>query len=175
MRESAPLPLTFRPSRWFIGVGFAIGTVCAAAAAYSMWQYALTGASIRIGAAGLLGAPCILAVLLSRRNIIVDAVGLHVESILRTRTIAWKQVLAVEQTRRSFVIITEQGDVSAGWIAADRRDLLFRKVLELARLTLEPREQRWGIAARYLRMQAPDLISAEELARSRKSPEDKQS
>ena len=106
-----------------------------------------------------------LAAGLIRRKIVVDTDALTVTSLFRMRRVEWPSVLAIEQTRRSFVIITEQFDISAGWIAADRRDLLFRKVLELARLALDGKEPRWGITARFVRTAAPNVIPASQLLR----------
>jgi hypothetical protein len=166
MREPAPLPQEFRPSGGLRAVSAFFGLVCAAGAAGSLLLFLQNGGSTRLAAFAVLAGPALLAAGLARRKMVVRVEGLVVRGILRTRDIPWDEVLAVEQTRRSFVIITEKGDVSGGWITPDRRDLLFRKVLELARLALEPREQRWGIIARFVRSGPPSRITPAELLRT---------
>ena len=63
---------------------------------------------------------------------------------------SWDKIVRLEETRKSFVIITSKGNISAGWIDPSRRDLLMRKVLELAKLTYVAEPPRWGIKAVYV-------------------------
>jgi hypothetical protein len=99
--------------------------------------------------------PCALAAAAWRQRIEVREEGLRSTTLLRRREIPWRQVRRIDQTRRSFVFVTEQGNLSASWIAPADRDLLFRKVLERAKLTFKAGENRWGIKAQYVPREQP--------------------
>lgn len=146
--------------------------LCGLASVGSILLFQRQGGAPRLVATCVFTAPVFLAWAVLRRQLVVRSEGLAVQGLLRRKLIAWAKVLAVEQTRRSFVIITTEGDVSAGWIDGAQRDLLFRKVLELAKLSLEPKEPRWGIVARFTRSQTPERISAEQILRSRRGKQD---
>ena len=172
MREPAVLPLTFRPSLWLRAVAGTSGLLCGLAAFGSTYLFLRQGVPLRLAAAGVLGAPFLLAWGILRRRLIVGLDGLEVRGPLQSKTIPWLDVLAVEQTRRSFVIITAKGDISAGWIGSSQRDLLFRKVLELSKLSLEPKQPRWGVVARFIRAHVPARISPEQILRARGGEQD---
>jgi hypothetical protein len=164
-RQPAALPLVFRPAAALRVVCALTGALCLLAAVGNLVSFFQSGIVLRLVAALVLTAPGVLATGLIRRRIVVDTDTLAVTGLLRTLSVEWPAVLAIEQTRRSFVIITEQFDISAGWIAADRRDLLFRKVLEQAKLSLDAKEPRWGITARFVRRADPSVIPASQLLR----------
>ncbi len=168
-REAAALPLVFRPVAGLRIAGPFLGLASVGAVVGNVLSFIRDGGAARICAAVVLLVPCAIGMALWRRRITLETTAMYVNGIVRTRRITWSEVLAVEQTRRSFIIITEQGDVSAGWIAAERRDLLFRKVLELAKLALDPTEQRWGIKARFVRRPS-ELIPSSALLRSNRDP-----
>ena len=170
MTEATPLPIVFRPAGSLRVVAALAGLICAFAAAANLVSVFSGGGAIRLAAAIVTFAPAILAAALLRRKVVVGLDALTTYGLLRNRTIPWSEVIAIEQNRRSFVIITEQGDISAGWIDSNRRDLLFRKVLELARLALDPEKPRWGITGRFVRRAEPNVISRADILRSR-SPE----
>jgi hypothetical protein len=174
MPEAVPLPILFRPSPLLRGIAAAAGLICVVTAGANLYAFTLGGGFVRLIALLVTAAPAVLAAGLMRRKIVVDRDLLITSGLLRTRSIPWPEVMAIEQTRRSFVIITEQGDVSAGWIDASRRDLLFRKVLELAHLALDPHEPRWGITGRFVRRASPGFISPADIVSSRsKEPKHK--
>jgi hypothetical protein len=163
-RSPAALPLTFRASPSLRFISGLIGLVCGTVTLAVLFS-TTTALTRRLAAAAVLAAPAVLAAAVVRRRIVVEAEGLAADGLFRSVRVGWREVLAIEQTRRSFVIITERGDISAGWIDGDCRDLLFRKVLELARLTLDPSEPRWGVVARFLRAGGPELIRPNDLKR----------
>lgn len=167
MPDPVPLPITFRPAMALRVISAIIGILCVITAVANLVDATVLNWSVRLPAAGLLFLPYLMALWIVRRKVVLSADGITVSGVFRRRHIPWSDVLAVEQTRKSFVIITAEGDVSAGWIAAETRDLLFRKVLELAKLALEPKEQRWGITARFIRSPEPNLISPAQILRSR--------
>jgi hypothetical protein len=165
--EPVPLPIEFRPAIGLRTVAVLAGLVGAVAALANVWTLLSGGGVLRAVAAVVTAAPAILAAGLLRRRIVVDKEELHVSGLVKTMRIPWSEVIAIEQTRRSFVIITEEGDVSAGWIDPSGRDLLFRKVLELGKLALDPEKPRWGIVARFVRREPPVVISTSELLKTR--------
>ena len=165
MRQGTALPIDFRPHPGLRGLAVGVGLLCAAAAVGSLLQYREHGETARLVGAFLFLLPILLAAFVLRRRIRLEAAGVQVTGALRRQVIAWEDVLAIEQTRRSFIIVTSAGDISAGWIAPSSRDLLFRKVLELARLTLEPKQQRWGVIARYVRGQTAGVVRAADVIR----------
>src|SRR5690348_1059058 len=108
--EPAALPLTFRTGFPLRVTGATIGMLCGLAAVSSLASS--RGAIFaRLTAALLLALPCLLAAGLWRRKIVLTGEGLASTGMARTRSIPWPEVLAIEQTRRSFVIITAGGDI----------------------------------------------------------------
>jgi hypothetical protein len=170
MREPTALPIVFRPDPGLRWISAAAGLLCVAAAIGSFALYVRTGDLVRVVGGIVLGLPALLALGIARRKFVLGTEGLTVTGLVRSRHVGWPEVLAIEQTRRSFIIVTERGDISASWIAAASRDLLFRKVLELARLVLEPKEQRWGIRARFIRSQPSNLIRGADLLQPKAPP-----
>ena len=94
--------------------------------------------------------PAIFAIAFNSRCILLTEEGIEDKRFMKKRIIPWEGVLKIDQTRKSFVIVTTVGEISAGWISPDRRDLLFRKVLEKGRLVMSPSPTKWGIKASYV-------------------------
>lgn len=146
-------PLIFRPDR-------SLRIVVCVFAALCVWGALYQTARFHFAAAIVLAIPCILAMTVVRRRIEVRDDALVSVGLIKTREIPWSGVRRIDQTRRSFVFVTDKGSVSAGWIAAAQRDLLFRKVLEKAKLTISPEKARWGILAQYVPRAQPIRFTA---------------
>jgi hypothetical protein len=141
--QEAKSPLVFRPDK-------TLRIVVCVFAALCVWGAIYQAVLLHVAAAIVLALPCILAATLLKRRIEVRDDAFVSVGLLKTREIPWAGVRRIDQTRRSFVFVTDKGSVSAGWIAAGQRDLLFRKVLEKAKLTISPEKTRWGILAQYV-------------------------
>jgi hypothetical protein len=154
MGSRPPLPdpsevLVFRPAPAVRMLAAAFGVLCALAALYELWLFTQDGARHLLGA-GVLVLPGLFALALLRRRIEVHPDALRSVTLLGPRVARWTGVRRLDQTRRSFVVLTEAGAVSAGWIDPARRDLLFRKILERAKLTISHEPARWGITAQFV-------------------------
>ena len=99
--------------------------------------------------------PAIVAWLVTRRAIHLTDEGMENVTLFGKRLIIWADFQRIDQSRKSFVFVTNRGVISAGWIDPARRDLLFRKTLEKAKLVFRPGQPRWGLRAQYVRRDQP--------------------
>jgi hypothetical protein len=143
--EPTTLPITFRPPialRLVVGVFSALSLVGAVA-------LIVGGKSGSLFLALLLQIGLTLVgVVILRRYVRVNEETLEVSTLFGSKAIPWEDVLALEQTRRAFVVVTTQGNVSAGLLV--NRERLQRLIMQYARLRHDPQPTRWGIVARYV-------------------------
>lgn len=142
--------MTFRPPRLLRLLFAAFGGLCAWAAVWQVWLFAATGEARRLLAALIVGLPCGLAAAVWRKAVVVEEEGLRSTTLCATRVVPWTAVYRLDQTRRSFVVETQAGPVSAGWLAQAERDRLLRLILQKARLTASRERLPWGLVARYV-------------------------
>lgn len=117
----------------------------------------------RLGLAGVLMLPPALAAATQRRRIEVGPAELRCVTLLSDRHIPWTRIRHLDQMRRSFVVETEMGSVSAAWIEPRERDRLFRLVLQYGKLVMAPKtELRYGIRARFVPRQQPIRLERKE-------------
>jgi hypothetical protein len=105
---------------------------------------------IRLTAVLILLACSVLAVALLRQKIEVSDEGLRAVSAFGARFIPWSAVRRLDQMRHTFVVFSEAGTVSAGWLFRREREQLLRLILQHAKLTASPEKLRWGLVARYV-------------------------
>jgi hypothetical protein len=149
-RAAASLPAVYRPPLVVRVLLTFFGIVCAGAAAWQLQAFLLSGEWRRLAGALLVALPCLTAVAINRRCVIVQEEGVRSVNLLGSRFASWQSVRRLDQTRSSFVIETESGPISAGWLARAHRDRLLRQVLERAQLIARPGKLRWGLTASYI-------------------------
>jgi len=142
--------MIFRPPRTLRALFAVLGIVCAWAALWQAGLFAAQREPKRLAAALVVSLPCWLAMALLRKAVVVREDGLRSTTLLGTRLIPWEAIYRLDQTRHSFVVETQQGPVSAGWLARPERERLRRLILQKARLTLSREKWRWGLVARYV-------------------------
>ena len=149
-----PLDLWFRPSRMVVVTAIMSGLI-----GILGFVAILTSGRVNNSPALLiLVSPIIIALLVAKRNIHLTDEGLETTSLFKRRMIAWTDFVRIDQTRKSYVFVTNRGTISAGWIDPKQRERLFRKTLERAKLIFRPVEPRWGLKAQYIRREQPITV-----------------
>ena len=146
-----PLDIWFRPSRPLILVGQAAGIL----AFVGLIVGVASGRSVSLQAAIVLLLPTVVALALSRRSIHLTEAGMNSNSLFGYKFVPWNDFVRIDQSRNSYVFITNKGVISAGWIDPKDRERLFRKTLEKAKLIYRPAEPRWGLKAQFVRREQP--------------------
>lgn len=143
-------PAVYRPPLVVRALLTFCGIVCAGASAWQLQAFLQTGVARRLAGALLIALPCVTAVAANRRCVIVQEDGIRSVNLFGSRFVSWKSVRRLDQTRSSFVIETDRGPISAGWLSHSERDRLLRQVLEKAKLMARPGKLRWGLTASYI-------------------------
>lgn len=161
--------VTFRPApalRWALGLaGF--GSGCGALRCALGALFGEGAGALFLGSLLLAGAIAGYAV--QARAVVAGPEGLASVHAFGARRVAWSDVLCLEQTRRSFIVETRKGPVSAGWIDPRSRDRLLRLVLQYAKLMATSEGLRFGLVARYIPRQRPIAFGAPEAGKERTS------
>ncbi len=97
------------------------------------------------------------AVLLKR--IAVDEAGIASRSIAGGRSCAWDEVLRVEVTRGGFVVVTQAGAISAGWLRPRDRESLLAAAIRDARLGPSGEAPPPGVRLLYVRQRPTIRLS----------------
>lgn len=147
---AASYPAVYRPPLIVRALLTFFGIVCAGASAWQLQAFLQTGEARRLAGALLIALPCLIAVAANRRCVIVQEDGIRSVNLFGSRFVSWQSVRRLDQTRSSFVIETERGPISAGWLPRSQRDRLLRQVLEKAKLMARPGKLRWGLTASYI-------------------------
>lgn len=97
-----------------------------------------------------LSIPCWYAAAVLRKRVVVREDGLHSATLLGSCFIPWGTMHYLDQKRASFVVETDSGSLSAGWLAPSDRERLMRLILQYAKLSISTQETPWGVVARYV-------------------------
>jgi hypothetical protein len=141
---------TFRPPQTLRLLTALFGLVCGWAAIWQAVLFVTGQGGIRAVAALLLFLPALLTAAIWRRTLTVSEGTLTVRSLFGVRRIPWGSVRYVDRTRSSFVIATDLGHISAGWLEPAGRQRLLQLIIQRARLTPSQERLRWGLLARYV-------------------------
>ncbi len=147
---AASFPVVYRPPVTVRALLTFFGIVCAGASAWQIQAFFAGGEAKRLLGALLIGLPCLLAAAAMRRCVVVQEDGIRSINLFGSRSVPWQSVRRLDQTRTSFVIETDKGPISAGWLPRSQRDRLLRQVLEKAKLMARPGKLRWGLIASYI-------------------------
>jgi hypothetical protein len=126
------------------------GLVCGSAAFWQAILFVTGQGGLRAVAALLLLFPAVLALVIWRRSLTVTDEALVVRLLLGVYRIPWGSVRYLDRTRSSFVVATDLGHVSAGWLDPTGRQRLLQLIIQKARLTPSQERLRWGLEARYV-------------------------
>jgi hypothetical protein len=140
----------FRPAAVLRGICLAFGLLSGLAAGGLIVSALMHGEWRRIAPALVVAVPCLLAVIVLRRRIILTKDGLRSVALLHDFSVPWGSVKRLDRTRTSFLVATDLGLISAGLIAAEDRERLLRLILEKARLSASSEPLRFGLIARYV-------------------------
>lgn len=127
----------------------ALGGIGGVGAVWQVILWARQGPALHLAAAAVVSLPFWLALNAGRVRVEVTEEGLRWRSLTGERAVPWTGVRRLDQTRRSFVAVTEAGLVSAGWLARGERDRLMRQILQRAKLMARAGKLRWRLVAQY--------------------------
>ncbi len=153
--EPEPLPITFRPSAAMRSISCGIGILSLIATSKQVMVTIQSVTNAHLLAIVVMAFPAIFATILNTRYIRLTEDCIEDQRFMSRRNVEWREVLKLDQTRKSFVIVTTKGEISAGWISPERRDLLFRKILEKAKLVMSPSPTKWGVRAAFVPRAVP--------------------
>lgn len=142
--------LTFRPARFLRILLGLIGAICLSLVLIRLLECTLLRKTLNLIGLLALSIPCWYAAAVHRKRIVVREDGLHSTTLLGSRFIPWESVRYLDQKRASFVLETDCGSVSAGWLAPSDRERLMRLILQYARLSTSTQKAPWGVMARYV-------------------------
>lgn len=161
-------PVEFRPAAVLRGICLAFGLLSGLAAGGLIIEAMMHGEWKRIAPSLIIALPCLLAVIVLRRRIVVTEEGLRSVALLHDFAVPWGSIRRLDRTRTSFLVATDLGFISAGLIAAEDRDRLLRSILEKARLTTSSEPLPFGLTARYV-PRRQDLRLAEFVPHNRRN------
>lgn len=161
MARREPPDLSARPAlgvyrppaavRWVFALA---GAGCAAASLLAVAMAVAQGRWEPLAGALVLAAPVAPAAAGIRRRVTVCESGLNSTGALGTLRVPWEAIRRVDVSRRSFVVESQAGPVSAGWLAASCREELLEAVVRGADLVPAWTRLPWGVRARYVRREA---------------------
>ncbi|HXG24098.1 MAG TPA: hypothetical protein VNJ09_06035 [Chthonomonadales bacterium] len=141
--------LTFQAPRVLRNLFGSIGVVCLLLILIRLLECAFLRQTPNLIGLLVLSLPCWYAAAVLRKRVIVSEDGLYSTTLLGSRFIPWETVRYLDQKRASFVVETDCGSLSSGWLAPSDRERLMRLILQFARLGISTQKTPWGVIARY--------------------------
>jgi hypothetical protein len=139
----------FRPAAELRGFFSVCSLLCLGGIIYGWFHKGHRDLVISLLRPAILWTPIAISEYLRHKKITVSNEGIISTNWLGSRSAQWAGVKRVDQGRRSFVIETTSGPISAGWTAPKERETLLRLVIERAKLTrVDP--SRYGLIAQYV-------------------------